>query len=569
MEIDQIINLIEDAAQTATNWHSIGTALRKLGLEDRENPLWKYVFAFEYMYVEDSNKEYFERYGPFAPWIEMQGRVFPPPLNVIENDILEEWSVVLEKAQNPIVCSRLADLLWERKWGKRPDLHARQAIDAYAEVSKSTWIELERAYCLIRALDLSMEINDVERKNKIIPSIIESTYKELKSEDLKPGVSLRLIESLMSLPKIEVPRDVDALLDLAIKVYEKDVWIVENILGLMIKRANAEKQRELQFFQIRKWVEESKRSEKGILQLPHLEHALELARNYGFQEIADEIRRRIQSIPDEDLRLKTFSAQVEIPTETVENYLNSFVDSRGWKESFSRFGSHGPPSGDYKKNIEEVEKQFKEFPLQFLVTRAVYDENNAPIRFGKSVDENKNIALADHETMGIRMFGNFAPDILQRIKNKHDIPPIEELSEFFATTIIPRDVSENIAQAIMWYFKEEFDVASHLLVPRIENIIRIIAREVGLPIIREPIGTMPGGVVQLGNLLTMLQEKMDESWRRYFYNLLVNPIGVNLRNRICHGLLPKATKEDAALLIHIACNLRLIQITQNDKPEES
>jgi hypothetical protein len=61
----------------------------------------------------------------------------------------------------------------------------------------------------------------------------------------------------------------------------------------------------------------------------------------------------------------------------------------------------------------------------------VYDEFNAPIRFGRSMEENKEIALANHETMGIRLFGTSAPEILQRIKQKHGTPPVNELTEFF------------------------------------------------------------------------------------------------------------------------------------------
>ena len=567
MEIKEIVRLLEEAASTASNWHNVGMALRKQGLEDREHPLWKYVFAFEYMQVEETNKDYFERYGLFAPWIEMQGKVFPPPLNTIKDDFLADWATVLEMVKNPIICSRLADLLWIRRWGDRPDIYARKAIDSYFKVAKGNWIELERSFCLIRALSLSKEINDSERKAKAINAIVNSSYTELRSIDPKPGVSLRLIESLMKLPKTEIPCDVNALLELALKVHEKDVWIVENILDLMIRRASAEKQNELQHYQINRWVEEVDKAGQGFIKLSHLEHALELARNYGFQEIVDEMRSRIQSIPDEELGLKTISAEVKIPTEKFEAYLNWFVDDRGWKESLTRFGFHGPPSGDHKKNIEEIEKQLKDFPLQFLVTQAVYDENNAPIRFGKSVDENKDIALVNYETMGIRLFGNSAPEILHRIKNKNGMPPIKELTEFFITPIISEEIAENIAKAIELFFEDEFDIATHLIVPRIENIIRIIAREVGLPIIREPVGSSPGGVIQLGNLLTMLKGRTDESWRRYFYNLLVDPIGVNLRNRVCHGLLPKFGKEDASLLIHVVCNLRLIRIQKKSNSE--
>lgn len=569
MEIDEIVKLLEEIAPTASNWHDIGAALRKQGLESHDHPLWKYVFAFEFMYVEETNGDYFKRYGPFAPWIEMQGRVFPPPLSTISDEILAEWASVLEKVRHPILCSRLADLLWVRKWGKRPDLYARQAIDSYLEVSKGEWSELERAHCLMRALDLSKEISDTERKARTISVTIDTAYQELRSEAPKPGVSLRLIEALINLPKVEIPGEVDSLLALAIKVHGSNVWIVENIIGLMIKRANIENQRELQLYQINRWVEEAEKHKKGLLHLYHLEHALEIARNYGIQDVADEIRRRIQSIPEEDLELKTISAKVEMPVEKVEAYLNWFIDERGWKESFIRFGHYGPPSGDHKKNIEEVERQAQDFPLYFLVSRAVYDEYNAPIQFGRSMDENKEIALANHETMGIRVFGIYAPEILHRIKQKHGIPSTNDLTEFFLTPMITRDISENIAKAIGWYYKDEYDVAAHILVPRIEAIIRIVARELGVPIIRNPVGTTPGGVVQLGNLLTMLHGRMDESWRRYFYNVLANPIGVNLRNRICHGLLPKVEKEDAALLIHVVCNLRLIRISKPDEPIKS
>jgi hypothetical protein len=569
MEIDEIANLLEEIALTASSWHEIGTTLRKQGLRSPENILWKYVFAFEYMYVEEENADYIERYGPFAPWIEMQARVFPPPLNTISDEFLEEWASVLEKIRHPVLCSRLADLLWVRRWGESPYLYARQAIDSYSEVSKDNWVELDRANCLIRALDLSKEIKDEERKASIISLMIDACNQELKSESPKPGVSLRLIKALMKLHKSEIPSEVDMLLDMAIQIHQKDAWIVEDVLALMMRRADTKRLKELQHYQINRWVEEAEKCEKGLIRLYHLEHALELSRNYGFQDVADKMRRKIQLTPEEDFELKTISAKVEVPNEKVEAYLNWFIDEKGWRESLTRFGHHGPPSGDYKKNIEEVKKQSQEFPLQFLVTRAVYDEFNAPIRFGRSMDENMDIVLASNETIGIRVFGTFAPEILKRVKQKHCIPSIDELTEFFLTPIITSDISENIAEAIDWYYKDEYDASAHLLVPRIEAIIRTLARDLGLPIIREPVGTTPGGVIQLGNLLSSLNSRMDESWRRYLYNVLANPIGINLRNRICHGLIPKVGKEDAALLIHVVCYLRLIRFSKPDESKKS
>lgn len=569
MEVKEIVNLLEKIAPTANDWRSIGTILREHVSEGEIDNLWIYIFAFEYMYVEESNREYYEYYGPFAPWIEMDGKVFPPPLDKINDEILSEWADTLEKIKHPTLVSRLADLLWARKWQPRPNSYAIQAIESYWEISKGNWERLYRARCLIRSLDLSKEINDVERKKKAIQLIIDACYEELHLEDPKPGISLRLITSLTKLNKTDQSEEVNVLLNLAFKTHENDVWIVENIVELMINRETPEKRKQLQLYLINRWVEEAEKSKKGLLLLHNLEHALELARNYGLQDAATDIRKKIQSVPPETLEMKEFSTKIEVPAEQIEKFLNWFIDERGWKESFERLGFHGPPSGDYKKNIEEIEKQAQDYPLQFLASRAVYDHNNVPIRYGRNIDENKEIAIAGFEALNINVFGSFAPSILERIKQKYNAPSDRELSEFFTTSIIPKDIAENIAIAIDWFFKGESNITTHLLVPQIEAILRILARDLGLPIIREPIGNIPGGVITLGTLLNMLKDKIDESWRRYFINLLTNPIGINLRNRVCHGLLPNFGKEDAALLIQVACNLRLIKITDMNKPEKS
>jgi hypothetical protein len=101
----------------------------------------------------------------------------------------------------------------------------------------------------------------------------------------------------------------------------------------------------------------------------------------------------------------------------------------------------------------------------------------------------------------------------------------------------------------------------------VEATIRTIARECGLAIFREPQGEKPGGAHALGDLLFALKERIDESWRRYLVNVLCEPIGMNLRNRIAHGLLAKADKGEAALLIHVACHLSLIRVGDPTREE--
>jgi hypothetical protein len=62
---------------------------------------------------------------------------------------------------------------------------------------------------------------------------------------------------------------------------------------------------------------------------------------------------------------------------------------------------------------------------------------------------------------------------------------------------------------------------------------------------------------------------MDESWRRYLVNVLSEPVGVNLRNRIAHGLVTRVARNEAALLIHVASHLALMGVADGETPNGS
>lgn len=62
----------------------------------------------------------------------------------------------------------------------------------------------------------------------------------------------------------------------------------------------------------------------------------------------------------------------------------------------------------------------------------------------------------------------------------------------------------------------------------------------------------------LGELLSLLSGALPEPTRRYLKVLLVEVTGLNLRNRIGHGLDDEVARREAALLIQCACHLRLL-----------
>jgi hypothetical protein len=74
----------------------------------------------------------------------------------------------------------------------------------------------------------------------------------------------------------------------------------------------------------------------------------------------------------------------------------------------------------------------------------------------------------------------------------------------------------------------------------------------------------------LGVLLDQLQGLLDEGWRRYLINALVDPLGVNLRNRALHGLIDSVSEPEAVIIMHVVAFLASLRAgARSDDPSTS
>lgn len=551
---------VQTAADGAANWYEIGAQIQKAAEPENLESVAPIVSAFQYDFVEPTETERRNRWGAYGPMLELaEGGVYPTPVDAAPDEWPETWATLVDQVQHPAARSRLHDLLWERRWGPRPDQHARGAIDAFEELAAGTWSALDRAECLNRALEIARGIGDEERQNRLIRKTVEAAQASIRGAERQPGVALRLVESLMRLPASDQPRELDSLLDEAIAAYEPDPWILQTIADLQATRARADKEgiRSIYARQVQRWRDAASNT-TGLVRMSHLERALELARVHGLREEADELRRAIQGMTPDEMDLKTISATVEMPREQVERFHDAFLEGEDWKECLILFGSYGPPSGDYEKNVKTIKELQREHPLQFLFSKVILGPGNVPILHATTEEEHREVELSEHEARGIAFWAISAAEVLDRIRREKAVPEPDEVAAFFSTDVITVEVAERMGRALLLYWENQPDEAAHVLVPRLEAAVREMCRQAGLAIIREPRGRAPGGVRPLGDLMSALKGRLDESWRRYLANLLVDPVGTNLRNRISHALLPRVAREQAAVLLHAACFLRLL-----------
>jgi hypothetical protein len=79
--------------------------------------------------------------------------------------------------------------------------------------------------------------------------------------------------------------------------------------------------------------------------------------------------------------------------------------------------------------------------------------------------------------------------------------PTNELTQFFTTDFVEPEVAERFARGLDLFWDGQPDESAHVLAPRLERVVREIACQVGIPVVREPRpGREIGGVEMLGIL---------------------------------------------------------------------
>jgi Domain of unknown function (DUF4209) len=157
----------------------------------------------------------------------------------------------------------------------------------------------------------------------------------------------------------------------------------------------------------------------------------------------------------------------------------------------------------------------------------------------------------------------YAPMLDEAVK-QYGRPSREELAQHFATELIGIMRGERFARALEFFWDQEYDESAHLIVPRLESVLRDMARRSGVPIVKPAQEGRFGGVISLNAILPKLRELYEPApWFDYLEALLCDPLATNLRNNIAHGV-DRVGGLYAALLIQASCYLTLM--AQNPDP---
>jgi Domain of unknown function (DUF4209) len=552
---------VESALMGSMSWDDVVTHLLRTVGENETEAARAFVYAFSYRLLDpDAEEERQAAGGPFGASIEGQGGQLPPPLADVGLEIVAAWDDYAAKTAHPVALSRLHDLLWECGHGERHS-HARTAIAAYLDLANGDWDPITRVACATRGLELARAINDRASVAEGVGHCLELAEAAISADERVPGVALRALSPLIRLPRELRPKLLPELIRGARDRYDTDLpWIRQSFTALLATVVGPSEQEALWREEVEEWRERAETT-SGVMRHEHRQHALQLALDHGFTDLAEQVRRDIEAMPREEFDLKTTSAEIEVPADEIDRLVEWIADAGNWPRALRRLGAQGPPTGQVAANEAAVRKAMADFPLRSLFGEQIIGHHMALVFRADTPERRFRLDMSRQESYGIGLFAYVVVRALDRLVSDFGEPTEDLLAESLSTKLISGTLARRCARAMGYYWRGEYDAAGHLLAPRIEAIIRQLCVAVGCSVTKLPIGDKPGGVMTLALLLDKLDGHIDESWRRYLCNALTDQLGVNLRNQISHGLVEEVDRVHAAVLIHIVLCLALLGVS--------
>lgn len=494
---------------------------------------------------------------PFAPMVVMEGKRSSLPEDFSEEDIIFFENIV-EECKNFKLQARIADILWLTKEKKNFE-HLKITLNSYSKFDL-TYDEIltDSREAFERAIRLSLA---TKQPLENIHTILLDNFNTAIADN---NFHCLWINNLLYISKIDTSH------------YESIINKLDTFAKIFLSKKDWRIARE--YFQaIREWYKKLDDQEKiNITTIAIAETFANEAENRKdsqmaagsfFENAIQEYRLipthfRVELKVDEKIEelyqkmshanKLSLGEMSLIQTEGVDisEFVNKSIKAVQDKELNDAIVilSNISTNPVFKKIKEEAENLLKEHPFSSLFGSTHLSSD------GRVVSKRSGLDFSDGESssylqamdtqvsqqynihIGLAAQGNIIP-AFQQLISEHRIRRQYLISLCSNSSIVPRNRINMWAEGLYFGFEQNFLVSTHLLIPQIENLIRILLKQI-------PIKTtvLDGeGIEMEKGLSTLLEEEklsevLDEDLILEFKILLSNQTGHNMRNDVAHGL---------------------------------
>lgn len=491
---------------------------------------------------------------PFITWHDTRSAI----ASDFTDDQLNVLTEIVSDITDSELCARIADLIWLRKSDFKIAL---VAVDKYIEASQIAFNQhpmsgLDR---LERGLQIALRLGRNNQTFKKIVNHVDELFDEKKSI-AHYHIAWHLSELLLSSKTGDETKYIQELQEIGELAEKHQNWYLANnlwqSLAMWQKRAGNEDNAKISYAKAAevdvKQAELAAELDNFLAATAYLQNAIEAYRRIGGEDSVTRLKDLHQQLLDYQKLTIDNMKYIEVPASPdVNNALNQIredaqdrVKGLSLYDALLYFASlTAPPRLKELKNT--VEKSMQEHVFLHLVQSRIIDAE------GKTKGlRNSNLSYTpEDQTMRIEMLRQaitsrsiltviLIQPALEQIRHEHSPSLNQWLHLVTNHPLIPPEREIIFAKGLRAGFEGDYLMASHLLIPQIENSLRYLLIQNGVIT-----SGLDNNLIQqdytLGKILYMdeLKQILGDDLVFDLQGLLVEPVGSNLRNLVSHGLL--------------------------------
>jgi hypothetical protein len=486
--------------------------------------------------------------GPFVPMFSGSGRRSPLPKDLSDTE-LDALDRVLSQADDPELSSRLADILWLQTENHK---NAQKAVQSYIASARRLEGEGEHASVpmrLERALDLSALFGG-QRGDRAEETLdeIASLLRTRLEENITSG-TLDMLDLLIERRSKESAEWADIAVDFADQLNEQEkhhpasMFWRRAIQGYR-KNGDDAQVREAQVREAETYVALAEEAPSEMAAGSFIRKAFEAYRHIpDSDERQDELHRRLLEHQENAVE-EMGQISTEVDLQGLPEQARKAVRDQSFLQALYSLATLETPL-DPERLREQA--QSEEFQVQFMLPKERVNALGRVVGTKPSSTDDPEGSLEsmihDEANRGhqITVSAVINPARLQILQDH----PTVRVKNFTPLTrhnaFIPRGREQQFARGLNAGLQGDFLIAGHLLIPQVENSLRVILQRQGIITTGLDSTSKRQNEQSLNVTLHEYEDELESIFGQEtvfgLQNLLVEPLGSNLRNEAMHGLM--------------------------------
>lgn len=470
-----------------------------------------------------------------------------PPYDVITPAMVAHWEQRIGEAVNPILKQRYSALVLEfkkRVCGIKPDYFLRrQNVELIKTLIEEDYITDE---CQIATkLQYAFELLPSVQEEHLLRSFISSVSDYLERCPDKGWAVDNCLDILNEKNRLFKDEEkelwigiVENKLDSARELQKVDAWRTLGHVKRLLNLAKSDKEKQLLY------IDETVSDfhiccgENEMMLYGNLESVRTLCMKHNLQDKAKALLLEMQRLAK---NFGKYMAAHAITLPYSKRRAIKIMDlcmEDNPKEVFSNFVACFVPKIEEAEDYAELEKESS--PLAAMISTQQFDQDYHPLSSVGGIEKDKEGKIIDKYKVLLMADEGLLHNVIGKNTERGMFSTSSIMERVFECVAFRESRYAIIEKGLNAYFCGDYIIAIHLLVPQIENAIRIIYEQNGGLVIK---GHAYGKQLEtLDNILKSDEIKncFTENGAFYLKNLLSDMRSYNLRNSICHGLLEES-----------------------------